>query len=209
MVFVFWSGGVDSTALILHYLKQGLSVGAGYVNLVNNHQQMTRQLEAMEKMTVMLTSEYGDKFKFLGKISSYQSFYGTRLRLPQPHIWFSSLVSVPNVYERVAFGYILGDHFISFLEDAKRIVREWTSLLGHKVELEFPLTRIHKSELWVALGDYQRHITYCESDNDHGFCGNCHCCKSFMLDVGYDIHLNLAKINRESMEEELNENGHS
>ena len=89
-VFVFWSGGLDSTYLVQWLLEQNYHVITGYIEICNNDIKTKMELAAINKMYDIFNDKYPNKLKNLGVLQkidlrSFSDFYA----LPQAMIWMS------------------------------------------------------------------------------------------------------------------------
>lgn len=174
-IFAFWSGGLDSTAMIWKLLGDGYHVTAGYVELVANH-QTNREAAAIERMAPFL-----ERYKFtnLGKIATVRPFQiSEQLILEQASAWVSSLMFVPN-HDVVALGYVMGDDACSFIPEVKKAINGVSALRRTPVKPVFPVIQMSKPELWEGLpSDLRDHVTWCSSEND--LCGECPSCRKMI-----------------------------
>lgn len=181
-ILVSWSGGFDSTYMIIDLLKKGNNVKAIQIqspNLVASKIEVERTelitpfLQKMGDFTHNIVyQEYGDVFPFC---------------LPQLPIFLFNLSLASNVdTNKVNIGYVMNDDAISFLPEIKKI---WKSLgLMKKLPpLEFPLIKINKRDIISILMNEYKEIYdlcwCCESESDV-MCGKCPSCKRHISSGG-------------------------
>lgn len=62
---VLWTGGLDSTSLVLKLLQDGHHVTAAYIEIENNDTKTERELHAISEISKYLNMKF-DNFNFLG-----------------------------------------------------------------------------------------------------------------------------------------------
>lgn len=108
-----WSGGVDSTALVIWYFSNKIPFETVYVKIPNNKINQKKELNARKKILKKLTNLYGkyhikdNVINFIGVIPN------SRHVIVQPYIWAVSIGYCLDLskYEKISFGYIKGDDF--------------------------------------------------------------------------------------------------
>jgi 7-cyano-7-deazaguanine synthase in queuosine biosynthesis len=174
-VVVSWSGGFDSTYMIIELLKNGNRVTAIQIvspSLVNSQIESERT-----KLITPLLQKLGT-FRHCVVKQDYES--GDTFLLPQlPLFLFNLALSTTNEHDKVCIGYIMNDDAISFIPEIKKI---WKSLgLMKKLPvLDFPLMKT-KKETVISYLLYNHKEIYdlcwcCESDFSV-MCGECASCK--------------------------------
>lgn len=135
--FVSWSGGFDSTYLILYYLEKGYNVVAQYTEILNNENKTKAELNAIDKLIILIRKKYKN-FNFLITKNKYEvdaNSDRTRIAIAQPSIWLHSLLFSDNKNcDLIGVGYILGNHAISYIEDIKNV---WEAY-SYSVMTSFP-----------------------------------------------------------------------
>lgn len=159
-VFVLWSGGLDSTYTIMHYLKLGYCVEAGYIHVLNNETKSEMELDAISKLSNILSTEYSSPtmtsscFEYVGKICSVEVHRAvSNVVLKQVPLWMLGMTySVRSDVDIIAIGYIANDCALSYIDDIKRMYRSYMGLFEEKrPRLEFPLIKVQKSEILSGL----------------------------------------------------------
>lgn len=179
-VFVLWSGGLDSTALINYYLGQGYKVEAGYVKLLNNETKSVMELQAIEKLLVFLKPY---SFKYLGVINETLTNSGSCTFNQLPH-WIMSLVYMNNElnnYDEMSIGYIMNDDIISYLSDIQKLWKSYSPFCTGHAKLKFPLIRWNKASIKSSLNDdVFKETVWCENPLINGDkyvpCRHCNSC---------------------------------
>lgn len=184
-IFVLWSGGMDSTYLILKLLSEGHSVDAGYIDIENNEYKNEMEQKAINNITPIIQRDYS-KFNYVGvtyKILMNRD--GGTLKLRQVPLFILGLLyEIGKEYDEVAIGYVVGDCVISWLDDIRRIWKSYKSLLCGKIpKLTFPLHNYTKEfDICDSIPESIRsYLVWCENPKKAGDkfenCGNCLPCK--------------------------------
>lgn len=188
-VSVLWSGGLDSTAMIWHYLNEGWAVNAYYVEIVNNDKKVVYEQAAIERMLPFLKQR--KNFNYLGvacktDINQFSREEGPELK--QIPSWLFTAWWLPSP---VAIAYVMNDCAISWLPEIKSAAKALSKLRKEPLHLLFPMIKKAKSELWKDLPDELRNnVVWCENPNidlrlqSHGSCRECPPCKRMAQD-GY------------------------
>lgn len=192
---VMWSGGTDSTYLVLNRLLSGGSVTGLYVSVLNNETKTVAELAAIRRMCGFFEKMFPRKFTF-NHVAKIDITAGTFL-LKQPLLWMlpaAYFTSVePDKYNEVCIGYILKDDAISWLEDFKQIWKSLESLtLDGLPTLTFPLSKVPKSDLKLPE-ELEACRVFCEcptkGEDDYKSCGRCEKCLSEKVAVSDDDFL--------------------
>src|SRR5579872_4252997 len=153
-VFVLWSGGADSTAVIEHCLadEQYFAVLAGYVRIGNNAAKAEAELHAIEGMLPHL--QRTDKFVYQGVIMDLAlTRSNPNLAYKQVPIWLLALVAALHTpVSEVALGYIKNtsgeEDATTHLPDIERIYYAHQPLMHRPMpRLVFPLLHRSKAEV--------------------------------------------------------------
>ncbi len=158
--FVLWSGGLDSTFLILKLLYDGHNVIAGRVNLMNNKEKEIYELKAIENLVpifnlIISNLNWKVTFEYRGVIANIETLGKPICDLYQVPGWISAL----HLYlqdlkvDKVAIGYVANDDALSYLNEIKIYYEsiKGISLYGMKLPtLEFPIIKF-KKEYWKCL----------------------------------------------------------
>lgn len=198
-VFVLWSGGLDSTYLIDSLLKQGHQVTTGYIEFENNKTQSAREQRQMKIIREYFIQQYGVSFNYLGtiaRVSIEQAI--SHVYLAQAGIWPLAVYSIPKTATEIAFGYVMNDDAISYLNEIRAMFNGFRGLIERPVKVIFPIIKQTKQEIWGKLPQYlKENVVWCEepSNPDVLKCGECNSCKR-MINIGLmgELHPAMKKL---------------
>lgn len=175
--FLLWSGGLDSTFLLNHLLKEGHKVTTGYIKLENNVDQSERELAAINKLQPYFYNKFPDTFSNNGIVLSANVVQpSSNLVLQQASMWTLAWIVTPKECDYIAIGYVMHDCALSYLDDIKNAFNGSSGLVYRNIPVVFPIIKYQKSYMWHELPDSVReHVTWCESVNNN--CGYCTSCK--------------------------------
>lgn len=182
-VLVAWSGGLDSTFMIQHYLALGYGVDVINCNLTNARPaQMKREQRAMSKM---LKGYFKDKdVQPIG--ASHIRLGGNcfqALNLAQIPVWLFNLISyLRPEHTEVALGYVMNDDAVSFLDSISAIWNGYSGLVNMDLPpLAYPLIRYKKYRIFSEIHpELRKHVTWCENPEPADRCGMCPSCKKMI-----------------------------
>lgn len=198
-----WSGGLDSTLLVVRALEHSKAeLHTSYVNVENNSRKSWCEDQAITELRDELRKVYKefthhDRTKIdLGEWTEG----GSSL---QPFMWLTSMIPISStlvghdVNLRIQMGYILPDGVISRLPEIRKA---WIALWGQTLpdytapKLETPLHFLSKRDVHRTITRYEKHhgidlvkhIWTCEDPqrvHHNGFsgyerCRNCSSCKT-------------------------------
>lgn len=208
-IFIPWSGGADSTYLILKTLQEGHTVYSGYFELQNNEEKVKRELNAINKMLPFFKQYYKNTFIYQKSLTEI-GLNGQKniFHLCQPPIWiFSSIYSIEENIDKVYLSYIMNDDAISYLKEIEQLFNSYLAFTDKKdLKLEFPLMKTSKQEILSYLyefeEDFLNYITFCESLEKIDNCGYCHTCMKwkFYENKGWVSH-NKKRFNKDIKKE--------
>lgn len=177
-IFVLWSGGIDSTYLILHLLEQGHQVDAGYIKIVINKEQTVRELAAIERLLPLLEN---DNFKYLGVLNELNIKNSGNVILNQIPMFLTALYHL-GPYDEFATGFIMNDDTVSWIPDITACYKGFRPLVRNLPNITFPLIKLKKMDLWRRLPEpIRNNVVWCEDedglyDSTKNGCGACHSC---------------------------------
>jgi len=176
-VLIVWSGGFDSTALVLKACKEGIDFDTVYFDLGNNPVKSKLEQSARNKISNFLQEQYSywkDEIIEINKIDRGHLSY------PQPFFWITSLVSQVqlNKYKEIWLGYVSGDgitalktEFIVAFKNLALISQ--CGMVDEKniPDLVFPFLFSEKKELLRLYEDCKisnliKHIHFCENQEE-------------------------------------------
>ena len=112
MQLVLWSGGLDSTAIILHYLKKNIPFETVYMNLENNSDKVREEKRTRKKIMKALEHHYKVKITDYEIKLATPNFKYDKPLAAQPLLWmFGIMQSIHGKYDNVNLGYLREDCF--------------------------------------------------------------------------------------------------
>lgn len=182
-IAVMWSGGKDSTYLIMKALEAGELVTGLYVQVENNQNKVGSEIKALEALTWEIQNLYPKQFE-VKTIASVDLAETYDVKWGQPVIWLfaASYVVSSEKFKSLQVGYILCDGIISYLDDLKSL---WKMMAGivrrdEPVPLEFPLWRTDSGTIkdyFHYHNDLKQHLVFCENPVEGAPCHYCDKCK--------------------------------
>lgn len=203
---VLFSGGADSTYLVLHRLIEG-PIDTLYIEGNQGEVKTFREKRAISeimKSPAYLSRNYPirEMIEFQlspmtagcepnGKVTKPLNYYANGLALQQAPVWlFGAMMSVnPERHTSVQISYVMGDSAIGFVHHMEAA---WNALWkscrqGPVVPLEFPLIHTQKSDVFYHLdSDDVYHLTwscedYMQDKESRTPCGHCVPCVTARL----------------------------
>lgn len=184
---LLWSGGFDSTALVIDYLSNNEPFDLCYCILPNNKVVQDRELRARRIILKKLLELYPNNSYGADYLFEYVCTVQGGNRLPQPYIWATTLAWNLDIerYNEVVMGYISNDDFWHVRNEFEQLVNISLKLLKHgpfDVKLSYPYEWRIKQDIYEAvykhhdLGLILKDIEMCEnigSCDIHSRCGSC------------------------------------
>lgn len=197
MNLICWSGGYDSTAVILHAIKHGIDFETVYFRLNNNVNKSNVELYCRDKMIDVFKKHgivFDDYIIDIGLV-----YFGTsRKLLILPYLWnfgltqFLSQVTKP--YDSIQMGYIRNDDFWHVYKFTQANLETSLKMISNDMlvpQFEYPLQWLSKEEVLetfnstVLAEDLKSHIWTCETPivssnvdlSTYTRCGKCNSCK--------------------------------
>jgi 7-cyano-7-deazaguanine synthase in queuosine biosynthesis len=186
-VICMFSGGLDSTFLLLKTLEDNHEVYPVYVDAYIDGLQKKLEIQQSHKIIDILKKRFSRLHSLTTvPITTTASSY---IALNQPPIWLLGAMLALNdttMVDEVRIGYVLGDQAIAYIDDIKKL---WKALMSFiKVDylklpkVTFPYKKWSKSDIYSCLDhDISSEVSWCESpkEEDGKFvaCGHCHSCK--------------------------------
>jgi hypothetical protein len=199
---IVWSGGYDSTALLISEgFQKNEKFDTCYCALPNNEEQQEREMKARIKILSTLKERY-PKHKHC---DDYLFEYVCILRhksnggvsLPQPYVWATTLAWNINVdiHHNVYMGYVTGDCFWHIKHEFEQVVKWSLRLLNtdpkNKINLIYPFEWYNKKFLSDQiynidnLNELLYNIEVCEYQKKCGVVKVCSSCKRHIEEFGY------------------------
>ncbi len=171
-ILQFWSGGADSTYLLLQNLAAGDEVTCTYIDIENNEFKTKRELVAQEKLKGDI-EKFCTHFKF--SIPTYNQvnridIYPDEVMNGTQHIVLSMFaLLLSNGYDEVHLGIVHGDD-AEELTFSKNLVRLYRKEIGKCCNIVTPINKVSKEAVYLTLKGYDdcigthfiEHITCCE-----------------------------------------------
>lgn len=170
-VTLFWSGGIDSTYLLMWLLSHGYEVHTIYCELKNNKFKVKRENWARNKIREYILDNVPSLAKkwvhSTNPISIIEVPDGNfRPALSQAPLWALNTQfygrSLPRVY---TMAYVNGDDALHWLPAINKIIEGYNMLRREDqppVEVLYPMTSIKKSWFYGALEPLYGLMTWCE-----------------------------------------------
>jgi 7-cyano-7-deazaguanine synthase in queuosine biosynthesis len=182
---VLWSGGFDSTCLVIDKLHDG-DIDILYIDLENNWIMQRQERRAICKMKALikdanLKGQIINSFNFrYGMIPVTKSVYA------QPALWLqaASMIADAEHHSEVNIAYVRHDdawHYKTEIMNAYTALNQLTSP-DNIVPVKFPFEWFTKTTLLEQLKTFEYHkpllnlIYYCEAGTKKP-CGECSSCK--------------------------------
>ncbi|AIX13025.1 putative alpha hydrolase [Erwinia phage phiEa2809] len=171
-VNLLWSGGADSTFLLLALLVKGCAVRTFHVNLLNNKVKNEREKEARDIIFDAVSKQYSGLIKNWSKQDWAQQEFdipgSTRQSISQALYWLvATQTKTAGWGTAFAIGYVNGDDAIYYIPALQAIVDGFNMMCApeDKITVSFPLARVKKSWCWDAMPEIiSQHIVWCEAE---------------------------------------------
>lgn len=201
-VAILWTGGLDSTYLIIKNLLLGNNIYLYYVDIINNGDDMKAETIARSKLIKDIRKlcknidVEGKIPRDVEKLVSIKLHYGQDYPFPQVPLFFPAILSLIFSYDEIQLGYVYNDYgYVSeFTTKLQTIYKDYIDLSLSKdnsdvipAKLRFPLVEVTKQEeiLFFERLDsrYKTHflknMIHCENVKEvNGILGNCNECKA-------------------------------
>ena len=120
-IWVYWSGGFDSTAILLALCK---TFPDKTINTFSIEHECVGSGKADRAARIRIRKELRKRgYKISSHDVKIDNYYGAGYGLSQPVIWFSQIGHIIGQAGVICFGYIRGDDFWHYQEAAKLILR--------------------------------------------------------------------------------------
>ena len=187
-ILQFWSGGADSTYLLLQNILTQRHITATYVNITNNKTKVERERNAREllKQDIATFCDYFHCPKPIYMADHSISVTGEsfgRCPAPQQIIFAMFAMLIGKGYDEIQMGVVLGDSMCgcSLNSDFVEVFRR--DLTPFFPDITYPIESVSKEAIYLTLKGYDdligthfiEHLTCCESVGDP--CGDVRACK--------------------------------
>jgi 7-cyano-7-deazaguanine synthase in queuosine biosynthesis len=183
---VLFSGGLDSTYMLMKALDEGHEVVPFYIDVKNNLSKSKVEQHQAKKILDLINKKY-DKFLRLDVVASINvSGDPHNLKFKQVPLWILGMCYLGSRIDEIHVGYVMNDDAISYLDDIKRIFKAYHAILETKPKLVFPISKMKKQEIQEELpSEFKSLVVSCEdpylNESDGGFeyyeCGRCVACQ--------------------------------
>ena len=160
-IAVLWSGGLDSTYLILKRLREGYNINAYYVEILNNEKKTIAEKKAIQQITEQLLKDYPKTFYVHPNpvMKNYINLGDNDpFKLTQPVLWLLAIpviMSYGVTYEKIEISYIMYDDALSYMEDAKSFLKSLNGFNNGEYSYEsivsYPLIKKLKKEIYYEM----------------------------------------------------------
>lgn len=205
---IVWSGGLDSTAVLLELGKNKEdTLYTVYFNVSNNKDKAEKEIEHRKILKVLLEKQ-ANVHIINDTIYEYSvDARASGVAIWQPATWVFGLLSGPTLedYDTINFGYIKGDcfwhvkeHFIKTIKHFNRLLKNNDSDISQKIR--FPLEWYSKESIvesyYHIYPEIFLNIWTCENPRHGKPCGFCPPCET------YDKFLHLYEEHHKSLNKE-------
>lgn len=173
-VTLFWSGGVDSTYMLLWLLAHGYEVHTVYCEVENNSFKVKRENWARKKIKAWVDEHapgLADNWKHREAPLSVINIPAGDFRasLAQAPIWLLNTQFIGGSYfdelpRTYVISYVNGDDALYWFPSFDKIIEGYNMLAkeDEQVSVLFPLANIKKSWFYEALSPLYGLMTWCE-----------------------------------------------
>jgi 7-cyano-7-deazaguanine synthase in queuosine biosynthesis len=197
-VMCLFSGGYDSTFMMIQNLEKGRYVYPIYVDTIIDDTQKEMEKERAQKIVELLKEKFPNQVNFLD-IMNMSWHVNSHNALNQPQLWVTAAylnsgdISSKNIRE-IQIGYVMEDHALSYLKEIKNLYNAHVKF-SHIADgwiapkLVFPIIKWAKWDSASYLHDKYPEIfklcCCCESPHavlnngitEYKPCGHCHSCQ--------------------------------
>ena len=189
---VLWSGGTDSTCLVIDLLQQN-DIDIMYVNLDNNVKQQRQEKKAITKLKCII-KDANLKGQIINEHAfGYESIDVSKSVYAQPALWVvaASYIADVKMHDSVQVAFVKHDDAWHYKTEIHNVYNAMNNLIcdGDIVPLTFPYEWNTKVDLVDNMESFMYHkqvmnlIYYCESgEKEH--CGECPSCKRHKSELG-------------------------
>lgn len=168
-VTLFWSGGVDSTFMLLWLLAKGYKVHTIYCAVENNRFKVKREQWARENIRGWLYQNMNslcDKWVYkstpLSTIDARTG--GFRSCLAQAPLWLlnTQFTGVPHDY---VMAYVNGDDALNWIPAFNKIIEGYNMLNDSgtpDIQMHYPMTTMKKNWFFDSMKPIHKFLTWCE-----------------------------------------------
>jgi 7-cyano-7-deazaguanine synthase in queuosine biosynthesis len=190
---VLWSGGFDSTCLVIEKLQEG-DIDVMYVRLENNERMQRREKKAIGKLKILI-KDANLKGSVINEFSfGYEYIDITKGMFALPGLWLQAAVYLvnPQVHSEINIGYVKGDDAWHYKSQIQKVYKSLLALVCDSqdvVPLKFPYEWYTKADILAGMESFMYNkqmmnlIYYCENGAKSP-CGSCGSCKRHSSELG-------------------------
>jgi 7-cyano-7-deazaguanine synthase in queuosine biosynthesis len=212
-IAILWSGGLDSTYLLYNALKEGNTVTAFYINIMNNKNKTKMEKNAINNLKIELEKLNLKNFRVVFPFSINVENVNESLEFQQVPIWIFALTQILNGglshksynFDEIQIGYVSNDDALSIIDEISKVYNSLVKLFSNssikKAKLTFPLKRIKKDRIIQELPESLLYeVVWCESPTIYPSglfrtCENCSPCKTYKEKTLFRNRAVLVRIN--------------
>lgn len=186
---LLWSGGVDSTYILMEFIRTGMvgEVAFDFQNVIETDFQSVsgNYQNAMARIAIKREIE-----KLYGDISNIVKFKSERFdlsqfsmgnKLMQPLIWLFVAIYAAQESDTLVFGYVRDDQFWHVRSSFDLSLLHAKDVIGKELNTFYPLEWTRKSDVISSMNLIHQSVYklcwYCESYNLFP-CGKCESCNA-------------------------------
>lgn len=186
---LLWSGGVDSTYILMEFIRTGMIgelyfdhltvIETDFQSISGNYQNNMARI-AIKRQIEVLYGDVSGMISFKTEKPELSQFeYGDGLM--QPLIWLFIAVYAAQKKDTLVFGYVKGDQFWHKRTAFDNTILFAKEIIGKELVTHYPLEWAEKSEVIRFMNSSHKSIYnlywYCESFKLFP-CGTCESCKA-------------------------------
>ena len=184
-IWVYWSGGFDSTAILLALCK---TFPDKTINTFSVEHECASSGKADRAARIRIRKELCKRgYKISEHNVKIDNYFGSCSGLAQPVIWFSQIGHLIGRAGIICFGYIKGDDFWHYQEAAKLILQGYNmfkNVIAEETKILMPLEWKEKKDIikYLRKNNLDMLCNYCEGNQEDELgedepCHKCHSCK--------------------------------
>lgn len=194
---IFWSGGLDSTFMMIWLAAKGYMVHTHWVELTCNKNKNELETEAREKIMKTLAEEYPSIRRRIryNKESSVMIKHNGMIRsaLGQATTWIYAMQLIDHDVDDFAIGYVAGDDAVAMIDDINYLIKANDRMAknGKNARVHFPLAKMKKIWFYGEMPEsICKDLHWCELGGNPSTC-SCPACKTHrhMLDSLGEVKL--------------------
>ena len=184
-ILIVWSGGYDSTCLLIDSLELGYDVYTVYFSIQNNKQKSIKEIKRRKYIKSVLRCRYG--YEFTDRVIRVPYIQINSVCLSQPSLWIYGIISFlwkNHSLDEVQLGYIKSDdfwHVRYYIDDLYHILYKSMDIKVDLPPLTYPLEWVNKEDiikrLRLSYEDISNLTWLCEGESkSYMMCGKCSTC---------------------------------